>query len=1163
GFHVGAGETSATLDALVDPGGENTSYFFQYGLTSAYGNQVDSTDQVAATSDPTPVDLQATGLNANTTYHYRAGAEYADGTVVYGGDQTFTTTRPDGSIDVQLAAAVGATLQVDVENVGLEKGAEFRVDAVTQAQFAQNEFDQAFQSKTTTAFQPVPSDQLVSQYTVNLRNLQPGTTYYAVVRFQQTVGSGAQNWLQTGIVSFTTGGFVSTEPATEITRISATLHGIASGAGPYHFIYYPVDHPDNTTTIKTVESYPGADELTHEDYTAAVDGLDPGTRYVFNLVGSDRQGTPVDVDTLGGKCPAGAEQVDEQTIPNTQFTVSGCWLGATPAGDLPDGTSTYKGIGTLSINGMAFTPASSTGTVSINIHTNTLSTSGAENIAVGTTSLYSTNEAPLSVVFDGSDSHFILAANQVSADAAVFGFPIAGATVVSPQDDGGTEVTTLIGMPAIFGSDAGLQTILDVDKDGTVEEPTLKASTAFNLGPIEMPSLSLTHEEGTKWEGEAELKLPGAGVFAGDKGIDASIEITGDELTGLGVAVHGIEIPLGASGVVINSIGAELGDKPFHLQGDIGMDVGPEIGKFSALDVEASVYLAINSQEELPSGIPGVTAGKEIQSPFTLKVHGEASLLGLIPIADADVDYYGLSQPFVAFKAGINADLTVGDCPGQSDRAFGVTAGGTIAGAFQGNDFNLEGDLGVKLRFACLTVFGAEADTAISSDGIAFCGSLTTPFGALSVGAGEKWGSAGTSISTDSIGKNLTFYGVGADNGACSVSDYEHKFDLAAPRREAASAVAVPDLTFPAGKQFAVVKFVGTGGPPLVSISGPDGRSVSTQAGKPTVDAKHGFLVLPDARTNVTTVSIAKPGTGAYHVTLEAGSPPLRSVESASGLPMPNVQARVTGTGRTRILSWGAAKVAGQSLVFEESGAGGEHVILRTAKTSGRLSFSPVDGRAGKRNLIVVVLEHGVQRQIVHAATFQAPKPQRPLVRNLRVRRQGSTVKVTWASSGPRASYDVQLTTSAGLNLRVRTTKKQATFTRVAHDFGGVVTVRPTSGALVAGPAQHATLLGGPQLTLRSIRLTVTRKGDVSIPVRCGGGRCRSVLDLDVRGAHGPVRVALGTALLSTGHASVVTLHLTKKGENLLKGHKSILATLTVSTADSTTFTRRITLISR
>jgi hypothetical protein len=213
--------------------------------------------------------------------------------------------------------------------------------------------------------------------------------------------------------------------------------------------------------------------------------------------------------------------------------------------------------------------------------------------------------------------------------------------------------------------------------------------------------------------------------------------------------------------------------------------------------------------------------------------------------------------------------------------------------------------------------------------------------------------------------------------------------------------------------------------------------------------------------------------------------------------------------------------------------------------------------------LVVIVLEHGAQREIVHAATFQAPKAQPPTkVSGLRVSRHGSTVSVTWNGKGTRATaYDVRLTTSAGLKLQQRTTKPQATFQHVDRDFGGAVSVRGISAAEIVGDSKQATLHGGPELTLRSAKLDVTKKHDVAVPVTCSGGTCRSVLQLVVKGAHGPVRAALGTVRLAAGHKSIVTLHLTSTGAKLLAAHKAVTATVSVSTADSSTVTRTVQLL--
>lgn len=97
GSAVNLGQTTATLQGTVNPGGEATTYFFEYGTTASYGL---TTPGQSAGDGTTAVNAEAalTGLTANTTYHYRLVAMNADGTT-RGADRTFTTAanpRPPG-----------------------------------------------------------------------------------------------------------------------------------------------------------------------------------------------------------------------------------------------------------------------------------------------------------------------------------------------------------------------------------------------------------------------------------------------------------------------------------------------------------------------------------------------------------------------------------------------------------------------------------------------------------------------------------------------------------------------------------------------------------------------------------------------------------------------------------------------------------------------------------------------------------------------------------------------------------------------------------------------------------------------------------------------------------------------------------------------------------
>jgi phosphodiesterase/alkaline phosphatase D-like protein len=82
-------DTSAVLHGAVNPDGSATTYFFQWGLTTAYGVQSVAHSAGHGTK-PVSVSAPATGLIPGTAYHYRLVATNGAGTTV-GADRTFTS----------------------------------------------------------------------------------------------------------------------------------------------------------------------------------------------------------------------------------------------------------------------------------------------------------------------------------------------------------------------------------------------------------------------------------------------------------------------------------------------------------------------------------------------------------------------------------------------------------------------------------------------------------------------------------------------------------------------------------------------------------------------------------------------------------------------------------------------------------------------------------------------------------------------------------------------------------------------------------------------------------------------------------------------------------------------------------------------------------------
>lgn len=90
GSATAVSETEATLNGTVNPSEQETTYFFEYGETAAYGQK---TAELSAGSGSAAVAKSATvsELTLGTTYHFRLVAKNVTGTS-HGLDRTFKTT---------------------------------------------------------------------------------------------------------------------------------------------------------------------------------------------------------------------------------------------------------------------------------------------------------------------------------------------------------------------------------------------------------------------------------------------------------------------------------------------------------------------------------------------------------------------------------------------------------------------------------------------------------------------------------------------------------------------------------------------------------------------------------------------------------------------------------------------------------------------------------------------------------------------------------------------------------------------------------------------------------------------------------------------------------------------------------------------------------------
>lgn len=86
--------TTATLNGTVNANGLSTIVTFEWGLTTAYGSNATATQSPVTGIIDVAVSANLTGLQGNTTYHYRIKATNAVN-ITYSSDMQFTTTWPN------------------------------------------------------------------------------------------------------------------------------------------------------------------------------------------------------------------------------------------------------------------------------------------------------------------------------------------------------------------------------------------------------------------------------------------------------------------------------------------------------------------------------------------------------------------------------------------------------------------------------------------------------------------------------------------------------------------------------------------------------------------------------------------------------------------------------------------------------------------------------------------------------------------------------------------------------------------------------------------------------------------------------------------------------------------------------------------------------------
>lgn len=306
------GQRSAWLNSCVNPNGNLTQAWFQWGTTQSFENSTQEQPIGGYSTFGNPYYISIQGLQANTTYYFRVMARNNYG-VSQGNSQSFRIA-PDGSL---VASTSGGITQNQNTNTGqgnysptvstsgattlsqtsvMLKGLVTSNNSQTTAWF---EYGQTQSLGLTAGYQSISSYAGSQEFSYTLTNLNPYTTYYYRAVAQNSYGTNygsLQSFSTTGSGSVTPpppysqsgAPTAETRYPTVIHQNTAVLNGQINPGGNQTVAWYEWG---KTASLGSRTQNQNIEAFLLTDYLFALSGLSPSTTYYYRLVAQNSYGT--------------------------------------------------------------------------------------------------------------------------------------------------------------------------------------------------------------------------------------------------------------------------------------------------------------------------------------------------------------------------------------------------------------------------------------------------------------------------------------------------------------------------------------------------------------------------------------------------------------------------------------------------------------------------------------------------------------------------------------------------------------------------------------------------------------------------------------------------------------------------------------------------------
>jgi hypothetical protein len=300
------GPTTATVTGTVNPNGQATTWYVEYGTSTSYGAKTPNASAGSGTAG-SGVSASLANLTPATTYHYRLVATNASGTAG-GEDGIFTTSSAP-------VAVTGAATSVTVTSATLNGTVDPNGRATTWY----------FEYGTTTSYGSKTAEKSAGSgtATVGVSAPVPGLTRGRLYHFRLVATSDAGT-SRGADQTFSTSGApaVVTDAASSIAPTSARLNGRVTPSGQatsWHFEYGTSRSYGSRTAVRNAGSGTAAVRVAE-----SLTRLRTRTTYHYRLVATNPSGTTFGSDrSFRTSLPPAVRTAPAQDVRATTATLTG------------------------------------------------------------------------------------------------------------------------------------------------------------------------------------------------------------------------------------------------------------------------------------------------------------------------------------------------------------------------------------------------------------------------------------------------------------------------------------------------------------------------------------------------------------------------------------------------------------------------------------------------------------------------------------------------------------------------------------------------------------------------------------------------------------------------------------------------------------------------